>query len=156
MTITCDIIIKWKATPVQLADLGNALWRWCNSTRGQIGIYQLLDNQALADLIAGKLPIVDELTCGVHFRVRDGASPNWHGAVKALRHELPAEAIADVLIDGVSWNTINTKDCTVPILRPLVTAVPRVGFAGTVSDLPKLGLPIIMDIGEELSPRSTN
>lgn len=156
MTITCDIIIKWKATPVQLADLGNALWRWCNSTRGQIGIYQLLNNQALADLIAGKHPILDERTRGVHFRVRDCASSNCRSANEALRHELPAEAIADVLIDGISWNTINKKDSTAPILRPLVTAVPRAGFAGTVSHLPKLGMPIIMDIGEELSPLSTN
>jgi hypothetical protein len=32
------------------------LWRWCNRTAGPAGIYEYLDNQALADLIAGKFP----------------------------------------------------------------------------------------------------
>jgi hypothetical protein len=146
MSIACDIIIKWKATPVQLAELGNALWRWCSSTRGQVALYQLLDNQALADLMAGKLPIVDERTRGIHFRVRDRFAHNSQSAVGALRHELPGEAIADVLIDGISWNTIDARDSAAPVLRPLVTVKPRTGFAGTVSDLPTLGIPT----GEEL------
>ena len=52
MSITCDVILQWGATPEQLRALGAALWRWCDRTAGDTGIYQYLDNQALADLIA--------------------------------------------------------------------------------------------------------
>ncbi len=62
MSVTCDIIVGWDARPEQLAVLGNALWRWCNRTAGNTGIYQYLDNQALADLIAGKLPVSNQPT----------------------------------------------------------------------------------------------
>jgi len=56
MSVTCEVIVNWEATPAQLAALGNVLWRWCNRTAGDTGIYQYLDNQALADLLAGRLP----------------------------------------------------------------------------------------------------
>ena len=32
------------------------MWRWCIRAAGDTGIYPYLDNQALADLIAGKFP----------------------------------------------------------------------------------------------------
>jgi hypothetical protein len=56
MSMNCDIILKWSSTPEQLAAVGSALWRWCNRTARAAGIYRYLDNQALADLIAGELP----------------------------------------------------------------------------------------------------
>jgi hypothetical protein len=46
MSMNCDIILQWSATPAELTDLGAALWRWCNRTAGDTGIYQYLDNQA--------------------------------------------------------------------------------------------------------------
>jgi hypothetical protein len=121
MSVTCDVIIKWNATPDQLAALGTALWGWCNCTAGRTGIYQFLDNQALADLMAGKLPIVDQPPLasdrrGVHFRARDRSSRNGRAAIDTLRRELPAEAIEQVLVDGISWNTVDLEDRTVPAL----------------------------------------
>ena len=111
MSFTCDIIIKWKATPDQLTDLGNALWRWCHVTAGHTRIFPLLDNQALADLIAGMLPLTAEMPessdiRGVHFLVRDYASPSFREAVESLRHKLPPDGIAEVLVDNISWNAV--------------------------------------------------
>ena len=56
MSIHCDVILQWDASPQQLTAVGAALWRWCNRAPEASGIYQCLDNQILADLIAGKLP----------------------------------------------------------------------------------------------------
>lgn len=111
MSFNCDIIIEWKATPGQLTALGNALWGWCNRSAGHAGIYHLLNNQALADLITGKLPNADEHLLevdprGVHFRVDDTASRSVREAIESLRHELPAERIGDILVEGISWNAV--------------------------------------------------
>src|SRR5438309_5573249 len=54
MSMNCDIVLKWSATPEQLRSLGGAFWRWCNRAEGNVGTYQHVDNQALADLVAGK------------------------------------------------------------------------------------------------------
>ena len=51
MSIKCDLILQWSATPEQLTALGAAMWRWCNRAAGNTGIYQYLDNQVLADLL---------------------------------------------------------------------------------------------------------
>jgi hypothetical protein len=109
MSINCDIILQWNATPEQLTALGAALWRWCNGAAGATGIYQFLDNQALADLLAGKLPATAQTPWqaerrGVHFRVRDEASPDRQAALASLRQEMPAEGVEDILVDGKSWN----------------------------------------------------
>lgn len=119
MSVTCDIIVSWDATPEQLAVLGNALWRWCNRTAGNTGIYQYLDNQALADLIAGKLPVSSQPRLntdwrGVHFRVRDEASQDRQ--VHGLRCELPAGGLEDVLVDGTSWNSVESEGHLGPTL----------------------------------------
>jgi hypothetical protein len=121
MSIPCDVIIKWNATPGQLSALGTALWRWSNCTAGQTGIYQFLDSQVLADLMAGKLPIVGQLCLtfdrqGAHFRARDRASPNCRAAIETLRRELPTEGIQEVLVDGISWSTVDGENRTPPTL----------------------------------------
>ena len=56
MPVNCVVILRWDATPEQLSALGAALWRWCVRTAGDRGLYQYLDDQPLADLIAGTLP----------------------------------------------------------------------------------------------------
>jgi hypothetical protein len=109
MPINCDVILQWNATPAQLSALGAALWRWCSGTAKDTGIYHYLDNQALADLIAGRLPTTTQTPWqaerrGVHFRVRDEASPDRLAAIAGLRREMPAEGIEDILVDGKSWN----------------------------------------------------
>jgi hypothetical protein len=112
MSVNCDIVLQWKATPVQLTALGAALWRWCNRAAGGGGVYQQLDNQALADLIAGKLPQSSQAQWpadrqGVHFWVRGQALQNRQAIIGSLRHSIPAEGIEDIVIDGKSWNLID-------------------------------------------------
>src|SRR5579871_5525159 len=98
MTMSCDIILRWGATPEQLTALGAALWRWCNGATGVRGIYQHLDNQPLADLIAGKLPASSQTSRrgdgrGVHFRFQDETSHDRQTTIVSLRRDFPAEGI---------------------------------------------------------------
>jgi hypothetical protein len=111
MSITCDVILQWHATPEQLTALGAALWRWCGGTAGAAGIYQYLDDQALADLIAGKFPRPGRTARqaerrGVYLRVRDEASGDRQATVDSLRREIPAAGVEDILVDGKSWDRI--------------------------------------------------
>jgi hypothetical protein len=108
MPVKCDVIVGWGATPEQLTAVGAALWRWCVRGAEAGGIYQYLDNQALADLIAGRLPVSDRTAGpadrrGVHFRAWDRVSPDGRAAIEALRRELPAAGVVDVLVNGTSW-----------------------------------------------------
>ena len=112
MSINCDVILQWGATPAQLTDLGAALWRSCNHAAGSTGIYQYLDNQALADLIAGKLPLSGQTPAladrrGVHFRFRDEASSDRQATIDSLRREIPAEGVEDSVVEGKSWSLID-------------------------------------------------
>jgi hypothetical protein len=87
MSMNCDIILKWSATPEQLAAVGSALWRWCNRTAGAAGIYRYLDNQALADLIAGKLPDSSQTAW------RADTREMWRGSVR-----------------GAVWRNVNWRE----------------------------------------------
>jgi hypothetical protein len=111
MSITCDILVPWSATPGQLTALGAALWRWCNRAAGDTGIYPYLDNQTLADLIAGRLPMSSPQLWqaerrGIHFRLRDEVSPDRQATIDSLRREIAAEWVEDVLVEDQSWNLI--------------------------------------------------
>ncbi len=117
MSVTCDVIVNWDATAEQLAVLGNALWRWYNRTAGDTGIYQYLDNQALAELIAGKLPassqpLVEADWRGVHVRVQDEASEDCQATLDGLRREPPAGGIEDVVVEGTSWTSVESEGHT--------------------------------------------
>jgi hypothetical protein len=112
MSINCDVILQGNATPAQLTGLGAALWRWCNDAAGDAGIYQYLDSQVLADLIAGKLPALSpaprQAERGrVQFRVRDEPSHDRQATVRSLRRAIPTEGVEDILVDGQSWNRID-------------------------------------------------
>jgi hypothetical protein len=108
MPIHCDVILRWDATPGQLRVLGAALWRWCSHPGRDGGLYQHLDNQALADLIAGKFPAPGptrrQAGRVIHFSLRDERSRDRQAVVDGLRRELPAEGVADVLVNGTSWS----------------------------------------------------
>ena len=111
MSIKCDVVLQWSATPDQLTSLGAALWRWCNRAAGDTGIYQYLDNQALADLIAGKLPVSSQALGpaerrGVHFQIRDNASRDRQATIDSLRREIPVKGLEDIVVDGTSWNLV--------------------------------------------------
>jgi hypothetical protein len=115
MSINCDVILQWNATPEQLTALGAALWHWCNCAAGNTSIYQYLDNQTLADLIAGKLPRSSQTPWqgkqrGVHFRVRDEASHDRKATIDSLRREIPANGVQDIVVDDKSWNLVESKD----------------------------------------------
>src|SRR4051794_37593921 len=84
MSIDCDIILRRGATPEQLAAVGAALWRWCTGGSEATGIYRHLDNQGLADLIAGTFP-----AWGAHFWVRDAASQDRRETINRLRRDIP-------------------------------------------------------------------
>ncbi len=108
MPVKCDIVVGWDATPEQLTALGTALWQWCVRGVGGRGIYQHLDNQALADLIAGRLPTAGTAAQpadrrGGHFRVWDWESTDCAAAIETVRREVPAAGVVDVLVDGTSW-----------------------------------------------------
>lgn len=113
MSINCDVIVRANATAEQLSELGSALWRWYGRAAGETGIYPYLDNQVMADLIAGKQPMsgqtprqFDQGSDGVHFRISDAGSHDRQATINRLRHELPTNGIKDVLVDGTSWNLI--------------------------------------------------
>ena len=112
MSMNCEIILQWSATPDQLTALGAALWRWCNRAAGNSGIYQYLDNQALADLIAGKLPASSQTPGqaerrGVHFRFRDEVSQDRRATIDSLRREVPTKGVEDILVENKSWTLID-------------------------------------------------
>jgi hypothetical protein len=107
MSVDCEIILQWGATPEQVRAVGAALWHWCTRAAGGAGIYQYLDNQPLADLVAGKLPAPSQAPRraerrGVPFWVRDEASPDRRAAIDGLRRALPAEGVEDILVGGKS------------------------------------------------------
>jgi hypothetical protein len=105
MSIDCDVVFQWDATAEDLTALGTALWRWCNSAPGILGIYRSLDNQPLADLIAGKFPASSKGGGqGVHLRLRDEGSHNRQATIASLRKAIPVKAVADIVVDGASWN----------------------------------------------------
>jgi hypothetical protein len=111
MAISCDVIVQWSATPEELTALGAALWRWCSRAAGDTHMYQCLNNQALADLIAGKFPTTSAAERrGVHLRVRDEESLDRRTAVASLRRELPTEGVEDVVVDGTSWDAVEPGD----------------------------------------------
>jgi hypothetical protein len=102
--VYCDVILKWTATPEQLTALGAAFWRWCTGAAGNAGIYQFLDNQDLADLMAGTLPASNPGDRrGSHFRVLDRVSHNRQKTIDSLRHDIPFIAVEDIVVEGISW-----------------------------------------------------
>jgi hypothetical protein len=108
MSILCDFVLKDTATPAQLTTFGSALWRWCNRSDGA-RIYQYLDNQALADLIAGKFPAPLQSArqtgqSGIHLRVRDELSHDRQAIIESLRRAIPVKGVEDIVVDGASWN----------------------------------------------------
>lgn len=116
MSINCDLTLQWGATPAELKALGTALWRWHKQhVTGDSGIYQALDNQALADLIAGKLPVPSQTARpaerrGVQFRFRDETSHDCQATIACLRREIPAQGVENIMVDGTSWNPSGAAD----------------------------------------------
>jgi hypothetical protein len=88
------------------------LWRWCLRAAGDTGIYQFLDNEALAELIASQSPVSGEAGClAAHSWVRD-VSRDRQESIDSPRRDVPGLGIEDILVDGVSWHGIEAKKTT--------------------------------------------
>jgi hypothetical protein len=104
MPLICEFTVQWGATQEQLTALGGALWGWYARAAGGAGIYECLDNQPLADLIAGTLPRFGRAgERGMHFRLQDEASRSCQAAIDSLRAAIPVQGVEDIVVDGVSW-----------------------------------------------------
>lgn len=123
MSSNCDLILKWGATPGELRSLGAALWRWCTRAAGNAAVYRYLDNQPLADLIAGRLPESNQTDArGIHLWILDSASSDRQALIDCLRREIPTNGVEDIMIDGTSWNQ---EDSTHKLVAPPFTRVRR-------------------------------
>jgi hypothetical protein len=127
MSINCEVIVRWGATPEQLRALGAALWRWCIRSSATTGIYPYLDNQILADLIDGQLPASPQPPRqserdGPYFNLRDEVSRTRQAAIDSLRQALPDAGLADIMVDGISWDRAGAKDGISRIVERVTTA----------------------------------
>lgn len=108
MAFTCDIVLSWNATPIQLTAVGTALWRWCLGSSDDARMYSNINSQVLSDLIAGTFPAQNQgqgRACerGIQFTIRDELSVGRQATIDSLRRELPIGGIEDILIAGKSW-----------------------------------------------------
>jgi hypothetical protein len=103
----CEVVLRWDATPGQRKALGAALWGWCSREAGGAGIYQCLDNQPLADLLAGAFPAPGAAPGAglpqVTLSVRGVPARDREGVLESLRRALPGAGVSDVRVDGTSW-----------------------------------------------------
>jgi hypothetical protein len=107
MSINCAISLRWDSTPEQQRALGAALWRWCHRAARSVGMYPYLDNQALADLLAGRLPASGATGWGaglpyVQFTVPGDPARDGEATRESLRRAIPGEGVAEVCVDGIS------------------------------------------------------
>jgi hypothetical protein len=109
MSVDCEVILRWDAPPAQQRSLGHALWNWCTRSAGSNELYQYLDNQALADLMAGQLPASSDMPADDHrpyvfFTMPGDVARDRDAILDHLRLTVSNDGIADVRIGGVSWN----------------------------------------------------
>ncbi len=114
MSINCEVILRWGATPEQQRALGRALWGWCHRAAGGAGTYQYLDNQGLADLLAGRPPAAGPWARNgglprVLFSVPGDPALDREATLESLRRAIPSEATTDVRVEGVSWRPAEVK-----------------------------------------------
>ena len=107
MSINCTVFLRWDSTPAQQRALGAALWHWCNGASGNAGMYPFLDNQALADLLAGRLPASgatgwDAGLPYVQFTVPGDPACDGAATLENLRRAIPGDGVAEVCVDGIS------------------------------------------------------
>lgn len=107
MSINCAISLRWDSTPEQQRALGAALWRWCHRAVRSVGMYPYLDNQALADLLAGRLPASgatgwDAGRPSVQFTVPGDPAREGEATRESLQRVLPSAGVAEIRVDGMS------------------------------------------------------
>jgi hypothetical protein len=108
----CDVLLKGTATSDQLQLLGAALWRLAHPVNELTGMYQLVDNQALADLIGGRFPPLSQRGLGnVHVVVPATVSHDRERIIDSLLKAIPVQGVERILVDGMSWNP-RSKACS--------------------------------------------
>jgi|SRR5579871_3879026 len=117
MPINCTVILRWDSTPAQQRALGVALWHWCNGASGSAGMYPYLDNQALADLLAGQLPASeaaawDDGSPRVSFTVPGDPARDGEATLESLRRAIPREGVMEVWVDGISTRLADSASRT--------------------------------------------
>jgi stearoyl-CoA desaturase (delta-9 desaturase) len=114
MTMNCTVFLRRDSTPAQQKSLGAALWQWCTGALGSAGMYPYLDNQALADLLAGKLPASeaggwDAGSPRVSFTVPGDPACDGAATLASLRRALPSEAVAEMRVEGNTESDNKTR-----------------------------------------------
>jgi hypothetical protein len=105
MSINGAISLRWDSTPEQQRALGAALWRWCHRKARSVGMYPYLDNQALADLLAGRLLASaaagrDAGLPSVQFTVPGDPARDGEATLESLRRRIPGEGVAEIRVEG--------------------------------------------------------
>lgn len=114
MSINCAVLLCWDSMPAQNRALGAALWRWCQQAAGHGGMYPYLDNQAFADLLAGRLP-ASPATAGdaglprVQFAVPGDPARDGAATLESLRRALPDEGVAEIRVEVNSESDKQTR-----------------------------------------------
>ncbi|HEY7157220.1 MAG TPA: acyl-CoA desaturase, partial [Gemmataceae bacterium] len=106
MSINCAVILRWDSMPEQRRAMGAALWRWCHQAAASAGMYPYLDNQALADLLAGKLPASGATASDaglprVPFTVPGDPARDGEATLESLRRAIPGEGVAEIRVEGI-------------------------------------------------------
>jgi hypothetical protein len=123
MSINCEVILRWDATPEQQRALGRALWGWCHRAAGGAGTYQYLDNQGLADLLAGSPPAAgpwarDGGRPRVLFSVPGDPARDGEATLDSLRQAIPGEGTADVRVGGLSRRPVEVQGPATDAVSP--------------------------------------
>jgi hypothetical protein len=121
MFMSCEVILRWDATPEQRRALGIALWPWCSRAAGSTDVHQHLHNPARADLLACQLPTAEPVALyaglpRIQFLVQGDPARDRQSLLESLHRAIPRDAVADVRVDGISW-------CPAEATRRTTTAV---------------------------------
>jgi hypothetical protein len=121
MSINCTISLRWDSTPEQQRALGAALWHWCHRAVRSVGMYPYLDNQALADLLAGRLPASgatgwDAGLPYVQFTVPGDPARDGEATLESLRRGIPGAGVAEVWVDGISTRLADAVSRTTAVV----------------------------------------
>jgi hypothetical protein len=108
MAIDCEFFLLSDMLPARRRALGSALWAWCTDAVGGGSNYQYLDNQGLADLVAGHFPSSHTITEGVRlpyvfFTVPGDPIRDREATLFSLRRTITEVGLADVRVGGKSW-----------------------------------------------------
>ena len=115
MSIQCDIVLQWSATPAQLTALGVLLWNWCMPHGGRLWRLPVPGQRCAGRpdrrQAARARPSPSRTgPPGIHLSVGDRRFVDRQAVIDFLRHELPAVGVERVAVDGTSWRLPDSSD----------------------------------------------